>query len=93
MSKIVEFKCEINVESNQTQLLLYVDDENEINKFQIIRDICVDLNLLNKKHEIILTSFTNVAAANIDDNIYYMIFGISIIDRQQNTVSRRIRFF
>ena len=61
--------------------MLYVENENKIKKNQIIREIYVDMTLLERKHEIILFDFTGVATSNINENIYYIVFDFDINDQ------------
>ena len=50
----------------QNQMLLYVDDEDETGKFQIIKAIKLEYELLQWKNKVILMTFTDVVSYNID---------------------------
>lgn len=77
--------------TKQKQLLLYVDDENKIEKSQIIREVCVDLKNFNKNNEIMLINFIDVVEANINNNTYYIDLGIFINNQQNVTISKKMQ--
>lgn len=79
--------------AKREQLLLYVENENEVDKSQIIREICADLTLLNREHEMMLMNSTNVSIFNIDDSIYYTALDIFISDQQNKNISSKIIAF
>ena len=71
-------------------MLFYVKNENEMNKNQIIRDINIDMKLMNHEQKIMLMGLIDVAALNINDSTYYTIFGIQIGDNLNNKIFSKI---
>ena len=47
------------------QLLLYIKSENEIEKNQVIKTLCIDFYLIKCKTEIHVMTFINAAADNV----------------------------
>jgi hypothetical protein len=73
------------------QTLLYVGGEGGTGKSQIIKAIDAGMNLIGRKHEVILMAPTGAAADNIGGNTYHTSLGISI-DRSRGTaMTSRVR--
>jgi tRNA G37 N-methylase TrmD len=60
------------------QTLLYVGGEGGVGKSQIIKSIVTDMDLIRRKHEVILMAPTGAAADNIGGNTFHTSLGILI---------------
>jgi hypothetical protein len=77
--------------SKRDQMLLYVGGEGGTGKSQVIKAIVAGMDLIVRKHEVILMAPTGAAADNISGNTYHASLGISIAKIQKPTVSARVR--
>jgi hypothetical protein len=73
------------------QTLLYVGRKGGIGKSQIIKAIVEGMNLIDRKHEVILMAPTGAAADNIGGNTYHTSLGISIDRSRRTTMAARIK--
>lgn len=64
--------------SRRDQMLLYVRGEGGTGKSRVIKAIVAGMDLMMRKHEVILIAPTGAAADNISRNTYYTSLGISI---------------
>ncbi len=76
--------------SKRKQMLLYVGGEGGTGKSRIINAIVTGMDLILRKHEIILMAPTGVAADNIGGNTYHASLGIGLTNVQRSKVSTRI---
>jgi len=77
--------------SKRDQMLLYVGGEGGTGKSQVIKAIVAGMDLMVRKHEVILMAPTGAAADNISGNTYHTSLGISISKTQKPTVSARVK--
>jgi hypothetical protein len=73
------------------QTLLYIGGEGGVGKSQITKAIVAGMDLIDRKHEVILMAPTGAAADNIGGNTYHTSLGIPINQSQRNTIGSRIR--
>ncbi|KAH7119219.1 hypothetical protein EDB81DRAFT_610171, partial [Dactylonectria macrodidyma] len=77
--------------SRRDQMLLYVGGEGGTGKSRVIKAIVAGMDLMMRKHEVILMAPTGAAADNISGNTYHTSLGISISKTQKPTVSARVK--
>jgi hypothetical protein len=73
------------------QTLLYIRGEGGTGKSQIVKAIDAGMDLLARKHEVIVMAPTGAAADNIGGNTYHTSLGISINRSRGTTMSSRVR--
>jgi hypothetical protein len=74
--------------SQQKQMLLGIMGKGGTRKSQDIKAIVAGINLLNRKHKVILMAPTCAAADNIGGNTYHTSLGI-LINRSQTASTAR----
>lgn len=79
-----------NSSSRRTQTRLCVMGEGGTGKSQVIKAIVAGMDLIDRKHEVILMAPTGAAADNIGGNTYHTSLGISI-DRSRTASSTTTR--
>lgn len=77
--------------AQRKQTLLYVGGEGGTGKSQIVKAIEAGMNLVGRKHEVILMAPTGAAADNIGGNTYHTSLGISINRSRASAMSSRVR--
>ena len=70
--------CEKIIVEIKNQMLLYIDDEDETEKFQIIKAIKLEYELLQQKNKVILMTLTDVVSYNIDKCTIHTALCISV---------------
>jgi ATP-dependent exoDNAse (exonuclease V) alpha subunit len=76
--------------SRWKQMLLCAIGEDGTGKSQVIKAIVAGMDLLNRRHEVILMAPAGAAADNIGKNTYHTSLGISI-DRSRAASTTRSR--
>jgi hypothetical protein len=77
--------------SQRQQTLLYVGGEGGVGKSQIIKAIATGMDLLRRKHELILMAPTGAAADLIGGNTYHTSLGISLNRSRAAAKGLRVR--
>ncbi|KAF7586547.1 hypothetical protein BBP40_008687 [Aspergillus hancockii] len=77
--------------SQREQTLLYIGGEGGVGKSQIVKAIVAAMDLVHRKHEIILMAPTGAAADIIGGNTYHTSLGISLNRSQRTGMAPRIR--
>ncbi len=70
-----------------SQLLLYIEEEKEVEKSQIIKTIICAMNLLSKNDQLIVMSFIEAAVDNVNDFIIHSSLDIEI-DKKVSKITR-----
>jgi hypothetical protein len=76
--------------TRRKQTLLYVGGEGGTGKSQIVKAIDAGMNLIERKHEVIVMAPTGAAADNIGGNTYHTSLGISIDRSRRTAMSSRV---
>ena len=74
-----------------SQLLLYVEEENEVRKSQVIKEIAIAMKLLTRRDELIVMTSIESAANNVSDSIVHSSLDIAIDKRVSKNVKDRVR--
>ena len=78
-------------ESRENQLLLYVKNENEVDKSRIVRVLKIEFDLLKRRNEFVLTASIDCAIDNIDENIIHT--SLNIATRNKNMQNDQLNKF
>jgi hypothetical protein len=91
LSEALSWACLPYDSSQRQQTLLYVGGEGGVGKSQIIKAIVAGMDLLRRKHELILMAPTGAAADLIGGNTYHTSLGISLNRSRAAAKGLRVR--
>jgi hypothetical protein len=77
--------------SSISQLFLYIEEKDEVEKSKIIKEIFYVMNLLNQQDQLIVMSFTKAIANNVDEFTIHSSLNIKINKRIFKITCERIR--
>ena len=84
----VIYRCKKIIVKAENQMFFYIDDENDVKKFQVIQIIKFEYELLQQKKKILLMTFTDNSVYNIDKHTIHNILVIDFCNHTQNKIKK-----